>query len=163
MLLDRGRASRLSAPIQYNQVIPGDHLTDQDPPPVQTNFSLLGRLTIEVARNKGVPTSLCEAFLKKEDLGLKDLEKVVGSEVAAVHTYPRHFHPKEPRVGLQEISDAQIRASNKDPSPPGCILVPSKVFGPFVLLTNEQYIGPPLPGNLHQKVLGFLPSLKVEL
>ena len=41
-------------------------------------------------------------------------------------------------------------------------LVPSRVFGTFVLLTNEQNIGPPLPGSLHQKVLGFLPSPEVE-
>ena len=32
-----------------------------------------------------------------------------------------------------------------------------------VLLTNEQHIGPPLLGSLHQKVLGFLPSPKVEM
>ena len=35
--------------------------------------------------NKGTPTSLFEAFLK-EDLDLKDLERIVGREVAAVHT-----------------------------------------------------------------------------
>ena len=61
----------------------------------------LGLLTIKVARNKGLPTSLSEAFLKEEDLGLKDLERIVGREVVAVHTYPRHLHPNEPRVGLQ--------------------------------------------------------------
>ena len=102
---------KIPAPIQYNQVIPGDHLTDQDSPPVQTGFSPLGRLTIKVARNKEPPTSLVEAFLKEEDLGLKDLERIVGREVAAVHTYPRHLHPNEPRVGLQAIRDAQIRAA----------------------------------------------------
>ena len=48
----------------------------------------LGWLTIKVARNKGPPTSLFEAFLKEEDLGLKDLESIVGREVAAVHAYP---------------------------------------------------------------------------
>ena len=85
-------------------------------------------------------------------LGLKDLERIVGREVAAAHTYPRHLRPNEPHVGLQEIRDAQIRAADKDPTPPCCILVPSRVFGPFVLLTNEQHIGPPFPGSLHQKV-----------
>ena len=44
---------KIPAAIQYNQVIPGDHLTDQDSPPVQTGFSPLGRLTIKVTRNKG--------------------------------------------------------------------------------------------------------------
>ena len=80
----------------------------------------------------GPPNSLSEAFLKEEDLGLKDLERIVGREVAAVHTHPRHLHPNEPRVGLQKIPDVQIRATNKDPSPPWCILVPSRVYGPFV-------------------------------
>ena len=79
------------------------------------------------------------------------------------HTYPRHLYPNEPRVGFQEIRDVQIRAADKDPSPPWCILVPSRVFGPFVLLTNEQHIGPPLPGSLNKKVLGFLSSPEVEL
>ena len=41
--------------------------------------------------------------------------------------------------------------------------LPSRVFGSFVLLTNEQHFGPLLPGSLHQKVLGFLPSSEVEL
>ena len=59
-----------------------------------------------------------EVFLKEEDLGLNDLERIVGREVAAVHTYPRHLHPNEPHVGLQEVPDAQIRVTNKDPSPP---------------------------------------------
>ena len=129
---------KIPALIQYNQVIPGDHLSDQDSPPVQTGFSPLGRLTIEVARNKGPPTSLFEAFLKEDDLGLEDLERIVWGEVAAVHTNPRHFHPNEPRVGLQEIPDAQIRATDKDPSPPWCILVPSRVFGQ-IRLNNYRY------------------------
>ena len=109
---------KIPDPIQYNQVIPSDHLVDQDPPPVQTGFSPLGQLTIKVAHNKGPSTSLSEAFLKNEDLDLKDLQRIVGREVAAAHTYLRHLHPNEPRVGLQEIPDAQIRAANKDPSPP---------------------------------------------
>ena len=62
---------KIPAPIQYIQVIPGDHFSDQDSPPVQTGFSPLGRLTIKFARNKGPPTSLFEAFLKEEDLGPK--------------------------------------------------------------------------------------------
>ena len=66
-------------------------------------------------------------FFKEKDLGLKDLERIAGREVAAAHAYPHHLHPNEPHVGLQEISDAQIRAANKDPSPPWCILVPSRV------------------------------------
>ena len=109
---------KIPAPIQYNQVIPGDHHTDQDPPPVQTGFSPLGRLPIKDARNKGPTTCLFEAFRKEEDLGLKDPEKIVGGEVAAVHTYPRHLHPNEPRIGHQEICDAQLRAAEKYPSPP---------------------------------------------
>ena len=40
---------------------------------------------------------------------------------------------------LQKITDARTGATNKDPSPPWCILIPSRVFGPFVLLTNEQH------------------------
>ena len=81
-------------------------------------FDPLGRLTIKVARDTGPPTSLSEAFLKEEDLGLEDLERIAGREVAAVHTHPCHLHSSEPRIGLQEIPDAQIRATNKDPSPP---------------------------------------------
>ena len=87
-IIDLPRSSserKIPALIQHNQVIPGDHLTDQDSPPVHTGFSLL---------------------------------RIVGGEVAAVHTYPRHLHPNEPRVGLQEIPDAQIWATVKDPSPP---------------------------------------------
>ena len=61
--------------------------------------------------------SLTEDLLKGEDLGLKDLERIVGGEVAAVHTHTHHLHPNEPRVGLQEIPDAQIRASSKDAGP----------------------------------------------
>ena len=64
----------------------------------------------QVARENGPPPSLSEAFLKEEDLGLEDLERIVGREVAAVHTYLRHLHPNEPRVGLQEIPGALIRA-----------------------------------------------------
>ena len=88
----------------------------ENPPPVQTGFGQLGRLTIKVDRDKGPPTSLCETSLKEEDLGLEDLERIVGREVAAVHTHPRHLHPNEPRVGLRGIPDAQNRAKNKDPS-----------------------------------------------
>ena len=90
-IIDPTRSSserKIPSPIQYNQVILSDHLSDQDSPPVQTGFSPLGRLTIKVARNEGPPTSLFEASLKEEDLGLKDLEWIVGREVAAVHTYP---------------------------------------------------------------------------
>ena len=90
----------------------------KDSPPIQTGFSPLGRLTFDFARNKGPPISLSEAFLKEEDLGLEDLERIVGRKVAAVHTYPSHLHPNEPRVGLQKIPDAQIRTANEDPSPP---------------------------------------------
>ena len=109
---------KIQALIQYNQVIPSGHLADQDPPPFQMGFALLGLLTIKVNRNKGPPTSLSEAFLKEEDLGLEAFERMVGREVAAVHTYPRHFHPNEPRVGLQEIPGARIRAAKKDLTPP---------------------------------------------
>ena len=49
-------------------------------------------------------------------MGLEDLERNVGGEIAAVHSHTRHLHPNEPRVGLQEISNAQIRATNKDAS-----------------------------------------------
>ena len=128
--------------IQYNQVVPSDHLIDQDSPPVQMGFSPLKRLTVEVVRNKGPPTNLSEAFLKEEGLGLEDLERVVGREAAAAHTHPRHLHTNEPCVVLQKIPDAQIRATNKDPSPPLCILEPSRVFGPFVLIPvfNTHYL-----------------------
>ena len=37
------------------------------------------------------PTSLSEAFLKEEDLGLEDLESIVGRKVAALHTYPATY------------------------------------------------------------------------
>ena len=93
---------KIPVPIQYNQVFPSDHLIDQDSPPIQTSFSLLGRLTIKVARNKGPPTSLSEAFLEEENLGLKDLKRIVGREVVGVHTHPRQLHPNEPRVGFQK-------------------------------------------------------------
>ena len=66
--------------VENNQVIPGDHLTDQDPPPVQTGFFPLGRLSIKVARNEWPPTSLSEAFLEEEDLGVKDLERMLGEK-----------------------------------------------------------------------------------
>ena len=78
----------------------------------------LALLTINYAHNKGPPSSLSKAFLKEEDLGLKDLEKIVGRKVAAAHTYPHHLRPNEPRIVLQEIADAQIRAANKDPRSP---------------------------------------------
>ena len=60
------------------------------------------------------PDSLTEAFLQEENLGLKDLERVVGEKVAAVPTHTRHIHPSEPRVGLQKIPDAQIRVLRID-------------------------------------------------
>ena len=109
------------------------------------------------------PDSLTEALLKEEDLGLEGLERIVGGEVAAVHTHTRHLHPNEPSVGLQEIPDAQIRATNKYSGPPSWVLKPRRVLWPFLLLTNEQYIGPPLPGSLHQEGLGILPPSEVEL
>ena len=93
-------------------------LTDQDFPPVQMGFYLLGRLTVKVARSKRALTSLSEAFLKEDYLGLENYKRIVGRQVAAVHTYPRHLHPNEPRISLQKIRDAQIRATNKDPSRP---------------------------------------------
>ena len=52
----------------------------------------------------------------------------------------------------KEYSDTQIRATNKDASPPWCI----------VLLINEQWIGPPLPGSLHQALLGTPPLLRLS-
>ena len=61
---------------------------------------------------------ILEAFLKEEDLGLEDLERIVGRETAAVHTHPRQLHQKEPCVGLKKIPDVQIRDTNKDPSSP---------------------------------------------
>ena len=54
-------------------------------------------------------------------------------------------------------------ATIKEPSPAWYILIPSRVFGPFVLLTDEQYIGPPLPGSLHKEVLGVLSPSEVEM
>ena len=66
---------KIPTPIQYNQVIPSDHLADQDPPPAQTGFSLFRRLTVKVARNKGPPTSLSEAFLWEECYSMLKLEK----------------------------------------------------------------------------------------
>ena len=105
---------KIPAPIQYNQVIPIDHLTDQDPPPVQTDFSPLGRLTIKVTRNEGPPTSLSETFLKKEDLGLKGLERIVGREVAGVQqTNPASVFRKSLMLksGLQTRIPALLDAS----------------------------------------------------
>ena len=99
---------KIPAPIQYNQVISSDHLTDQYSPSIQTGFSPLGRLTTKVARNKGAPTSLSKVFLKEEDLSLEDLERIVGRKVAAAHTYPCHLHPDEPRVGLQKILKSRL-------------------------------------------------------
>ena len=77
----------------------------------------LGRLTVKVTPYEGPPDSLTEALLEEEDLDLEDLERIVGEEVAVVHTHTRLLNPNEPRVGLQEILDAQIRATNKDASP----------------------------------------------
>ena len=51
---------KIPGPIQYNQVIPSDHLADQEPPPVHAGSSPLGRLTIKIARNQGPPTSLSQ-------------------------------------------------------------------------------------------------------
>ena len=36
-------------------------------------------------------------------------------------------------------------------------------FWSFCVLTNEQHIGPPLPGSLYQKFLGLIPSPEVDL
>ena len=69
-----------------------------------------GRLTIKVASYKAQPNSLTEYFLKKEDLGLEDLERILGGKVAAVHAHKNHLHPNEPRIKLQKTPDAQIRA-----------------------------------------------------
>ena len=55
---------------------------------------------------KSLPTSLSQTFLKEEDLGLKDLERITRREIAAVHAHTRRLHPNEPRVGLQKIPDA---------------------------------------------------------
>ena len=84
-------------------------------------------------------------------------------EEAVLHTHTRHLHPNEPHVGLQKIADAQLRATNKDSGPSWCILEPGRISRLFVLLINDQYIGPHLPGSLHQKVLGTLPFSEVEL
>ena len=149
--------------IRDDQVVPSDHLANQDSPPIKAGLTPLGRLTVEVAPYEGPPDSLAEALLKEKNLGLEDLERIVGGEVAAVHTHTRHLHPNEHRVGLQEVPDAQISASNKDAGLPWCILKRRRVFGPFVLLTNEQHIGTPLPGSLHQEVLGIPPPSEVEL
>ena len=58
-----------------------------------------------------------------------------------------------------ERPDAVIRVEHKDPGPPW----PGRVFGSFVLLTNEQRVNPPLPGRLHQEVLSVPPPPEVEL
>ena len=71
----------------------------------------LGRLTVEVAPYEAPPDSLAEALLKEENLGLEDLQMIVGGEVAAVHTHTRHLHPNGPRVDLQEVLDAEIRVT----------------------------------------------------
>ena len=55
-------------------------------------WSSLGRLTIKVACNKGPPTSLSEAFLKEEDLGLEGIGEIVGREVRSC----THAHPPSP-------------------------------------------------------------------
>ena len=98
------------------------NLTDQHSAPVQTGFSSLGRLTIIVPRDKGPFTGFSEDLLEEGNRGLKDLERIVGRKVAAVHVYPRHLHPYKPFVSLQTVPDAQIRATNKDPSP--CVVHP---------------------------------------
>ena len=69
---------------------------------------------IKVTHYDGSPDGLTEAFLRQEDLGLKDIEGIAGGEVAAVHMHTRHLHPNELCVGLQEVPDAQIRVTNKD-------------------------------------------------
>ena len=94
---------------------------------------LLRRLTIKVTIYEAPPNSLTEAFLKKEDLGLEVLERIVGGEVAAVNTHTSHLHPNHPRVGLQKIFDTQIRATNKDAGPAWCIPIPGRVLGPFLV------------------------------
>ena len=91
-----------------------------------------------------------------------DLERIARREVAAAHMHPLNLHTKESRVRLQNVADAIIVVTRKDPDLPWFILVPGRVLGPFVLLTNEQQVSPPLPGHLHQEVLGVLPSPEVE-
>ena len=103
---------------QNGQVIPSDHLANQDSPPIEAGLTSLGRLTVKVTAYEVQPDSLTEALLKEEDLGFEDLERIVGGEVAAVHTHTRYFHPNEPSIGVQEIPDAQIRATNKYAGPP---------------------------------------------
>ena len=95
-------------------------------------------------------------------MGLEDLEKIAGREVAAVHTLTRHIHPNEPRVLLKKISDAQTEATNNDPSPPWCIPIPSRVFGPFLLLTMSTSAPLSLAVWIRRS-MGILSSPEVEL
>ena len=76
------------------------------------------RFANKVTRNKGPVTSLAEAFLKKENLNLNDLARIVQEEVASVHTYPRNLYPNDPCVGLQKVLDAIVRVAHKDPGLP---------------------------------------------
>ena len=76
------------------------------------------------------PNTLTQAFLKAENLCLEDLERIFWREVTTVH---------------------------KDPGPPWCMLIPSRVIGPFVLLTNEQHVSLHFPGRLHQRPWASLP------
>ena len=69
--------SKIPAQIQYNEVVPSDHLTDQDSPPVQMGFSPLGRLAIKVDRNKGPPTSVW-GFLQEGGSGSRRSRKDLG-------------------------------------------------------------------------------------
>ena len=86
-------------------------------------------------------------FLKEVNLYLENLERIAWGEVVAVHAHPRHLHPNESRVGVQNVPDAVIGVVNKNPGPLLCMLIPVRVLKPFVLLTNEQQVLPPLPGR----------------
>ena len=81
-------------------------------------LSPFGRLTIEVTPYESPPDSFTDASLQKENLGLEDLERIVRGEVAALKTHTCHLRPNNPRVRLQKIPDAQIRATNMDPGLP---------------------------------------------
>ena len=68
----------------------------------------------------------------------------------------RHLHLNELCANLEKVCDAIVGVTLKDPGLPWCILESGRVFEPFVLFTNEQYVSPSLPSRLHQASLPLL-------
>ena len=64
-----------------------------------------------------------------------------GRSNSCTHAHPPPSPKRTPRL-TPEIPDVQIKDKNKVAGPLRCILISGRVFGPFMLLTNEQHIGP---------------------